>query len=324
MKFEQIPQYTRAVKKVFFPISPNEPYLLVYISENSSLLEDYGRLNMRRIDVRHVVVPKTRIPVTILNEPLRKLYKSVGLISYSTVMVYPKDKNMFFDLTPYLKKVDAMYNPTTYRQRAGFLIQNTIFKAFTSFPGNYKNVLVYSIDISKSINSFPNRKIFPLLRQLKDGNINFDHMMLVVLDEGSARFRVLIKDKDFKFQRIYNLLKNIKMVSTEEEKEEEVNKASSDIMKKVSDNIPSGEHGRVRSAIKSFLSRDEKSLERVSTGQINNQDRDRLAVASVLYGTSGEMDKAKRMANKVSAGKLNKAVKAVSKQYADNLLENKK
>ena len=136
MKFDQIPQYTRVVKKVFFPMNPQEPYLLTYISENSSLIEDYSRLNMRRIDVRHVVVPKTRVPMTILNEPLRKLYKSIGLLSYSTVMVFPKEKNLFFDLTPYFKKIDATYRPTTYRQRAGFLIQNIIFNTFASFPSN--------------------------------------------------------------------------------------------------------------------------------------------------------------------------------------------
>ena len=324
MKFDQIPQYTRVVKKVFFPMNPQEPYLLTYISENSSLIEDYSRLNMRRIDVRHVVVPKTRVPMTILNEPLRKLYKSIGLLSYSTVMVFPKEKNLFFDLTPYFKKIDATYRPTTYRQRAGFLIQNIIFNTFASFPSNYKKVLIYSIDISKPINSFPNRKIFPILKKLKEGEFNYDHMMLVTLDEGSATFRALMKDGEYKFQRVYNLLKNIKIISSEEEKQEEIDTASNEIMKKVSNDIPQGDQGKVKSAIKSFLSKDEASLDKMTTGAISNSDKDRVAVASVLYSTSGDLSKAKRMANAVSTKKLTTAVKAVSKQYADNLLETKK
>jgi DNA-directed RNA polymerase beta subunit len=324
LKFDQIPQYTRLVKKVFFPIDPNEPFLLVYISENSSLIEDYARLNMRRIDVRHVVVPKTRVPMTILNEPLRKIYKSLGLLSYSTVMVFPKDKNLFYDLTPYLKKVDASYRPTTYRQRAGFLIKDLIFKSFASFPSNYKKVLIYSIDITKPINSFPNRKIFPILRDLKEGNPNFDHMMLVTLDEGSARFRALIKDGEYKFQRIYNLLKKIKIISSEEEKQEEVDAASNEILKKISDTIAPGDKGKVRSAIQNFLSKDQKSLDQISTGRVSGSDKDRVAVASVLYSTSGDLSKAKRLANAVSDKKLSTAVKAVNKQYADNLLETTK
>ena len=324
MRFDQIPQYTRIVKKVFFPQRPQEPYLLVYVSENSSLLEDYQRLNLRRVDVRHVVVPKTRVPVTILNEPLRKLYKSHGLLSYSTIMVYPKDKNLFFDVTPYLKKVDAVYKPTTYRQRAGFLLQNVIFKAFQSFSGNYQKVLVYSIDISKPINSFANRKIFPILRKLKDGEMNYDHMLLIVLDEGSARFRVLIKDGDYKFQRVYSLLKSIKIISSEEEKQEEIDKASAEVMRKVSNDIPAGDKGKIKSAIKTYLSKDDRALDRITTGRLSDTDKDRVAVASVIYGTSGELSKAKRIANSVSTKKLSKAVMAVSNQYADNLLETQK
>lgn len=324
MKFDQIPQYTRMVKKVFFPMDQAEPFLLVYISENSSLIEDFPKLNIRRYDVRHVVVPKTRVPMTILNEPLRKIYKSIGLLSYSTVMVFPKDRNIFFDLTPYFKKVDAVYRPTTYRQRAGFLIKDIMFKSFASFPSNYKKVLLYSVDISKHINSFPNRKIFPILRDLKEGDTNFDHMMLITLDEGSARFRALIKDGEYKFQRVYNLLKSIKIKSSEEEKQEEVDAASNEVMKKISGSIPTGDSGKVKSAIQKFLSKDQRSLDQLSTGRVSSSDKDRVAVASVLYSTSGDLSKAKRLANSVSDKKLGTAVKAINKQYADNLLETKK
>jgi DNA-directed RNA polymerase beta subunit len=324
VKFDQIPQYTRVAKKVFFPINPQEPYLLVYISENTTLIEDFGRLNFRRFDVRHVVVPKTKIPVTILNAPLRKIYKSIGLLSYSSNMPFPKDKNLLYDLTPYVQKIDTMYRPTTYRQRAGFLIKNALFKSFTAFPSNYRKVLIYSVDISKHINSFPNRKIFPILRDLKDQNINFDDMMLVTLDEGSARFRILIKDGEYKFPRVYSILKTIKIKSSAEEKEDEVNAASAEVMKKVSKNIPPGDQGKVQSAIKKFLSTDPNALDKMSAGAASSSDKDRVAVASVLYSTSGDLSKAKRMANSVSDKRLTKAVKAVSKQYADNLLETQK
>jgi DNA-directed RNA polymerase beta subunit len=324
LKFDQIPLYTRVVKKVFFPQQPDAPFLLVYTSENSSLIEDYPKLNLRRLDVRHVVVPRTRIPFTMLNAPLKKIYKDLGLLSFSSNLVYPKDKNLFFDLTPYFNKIDDTYKPTTYRQRAGFLIKNTVFKAFTSFPGNYKKVLIYSVDISQPINSFANRKIFPLLKDLKEGKPSFDHMMLVVTDEGSARFRMLIKGKEYKFERVLNLLKRIKMVSSDEEKEEEVNQASDNVMNKVSKDLPDGEKSKVRSAIRSFLSKDEESLNRLTTGKISDKDRDRVATASVLYGASGNLSKAKRIANRIPDKKLTTAVKAVSQQYADNLLETHK
>ena len=199
----------------------------------------------------------------------------------SAIILLPKVSSMlpgtnsiriFFDLTPYFKKVDAVYRPTTYRQRAGFLIKNVIFNSFASFPANYKKVLIYSIDISKPINSFPNRKIFPILKQLKEGELNFDHMMLVTLDEGSARFRALIKDGEYKFQRIYSLLKKIKIVSSEEEKQEEIDAASNEIMKKVSGSIPTGDEGKVKSAIQTFLSKDERALDKITTGVVSSSD----------------------------------------------------
>lgn len=322
MKFDQIPQYTRVVRKVFFPHRPNNPFLLVYISENSSLVEDYEKLNLRRLDVRHVVVPRTRIPFTFLNQPLKKIYKDIGLIAYSSNLVFPKDKNLFFDLTPYLKKVDDTYKPTTYRQRAGFLIKNVIFNAFSSFAGNYEKVLIYSIDITQPINSFTNRKIFPILKDLKSGKPSFDHMLLVLTDESSAGYRLLIKNKDYKFERILGLLKRVKMVNTEEEKEEEVNKASADVMNKIE--LPTGDKGKVQSAIRNFLSKDETTFNKLTAGRVSDKDRDRVAAASVLYGASGDLDKAKRIANKIPTKSLSNAVKAVSKRYADNLLETHK
>jgi DNA-directed RNA polymerase beta subunit len=323
LRFDQIPQYTRVLKKVLFQQNPKNPYLLVYFSENSLLIEDLPKLNLRRMDIRHVVVPKTKIPITLLTGPLRKIYKSIGLLPYSTVTVYPKDKNLFFDLSLYERKVDEIYKPTTYRQRAGFLLKNVLYRTFESFTGNYQKILVYSIDITKQINSFPNRKIFPILKDLKDEGINFDHMLLVLLDEGSARYRLLIKNKDYQFQRIFTLLRSIKMISTEEEEQEEIDKASTEVMNKISKNVDPKDQGKIKSAIKRFLTRDKNALEKLTTGKPSDEDKTRVAVASVLYNTSGEINKAKRIANSVTPPKLDLAIRAVTKQFADNLLETK-
>ena len=324
MRFDQLPQYTRIVKKVLFPQNVKNPYLLVYFSENSTLMDDKLKLNLRPYDVRHVVVPKTTVPVTLLTGPMRKVYKSLGLYSYSSIMRFPRDKNLFFDLTPYVSKIDEIYKPTTYRQRAGMLLKNAIFRAFQAFPKNYQKIFVYSINITEDVNSFPNRKIFPILRDLKDGPPNFDHMLLVITNESEARYRLLIKSGDYKFNRVYQLLKSIKMVNTEDERDEEINKASTDIMNKVGGNIDQKDHSKVKSAIKAFLSKDKNVLDKLITGKPSTSDKSRVAVASVLYGTNGEIDKAKRIANSVPQNKLTTAVKAVGKQYADNLLESKK
>ena len=166
IQFDRLPQYTRLVKAIRFPQSPKNPFLLVYFSENSTLIKDYNKLGIRKLDVRHVVIPKTRVPVTRLEPQSRDLYKSLKLMPFAVNMAYPKDKNIFFDLSLYLTAIENAYHPDSYRQRAGFLVQNILYKAFNAFPGNYKKVLIYAVDPSKPIRSFVDRKVFPLIRSI--------------------------------------------------------------------------------------------------------------------------------------------------------------
>ena len=128
LKFDSLPQYTRVVEKLRFPQSPDSPYLIVYFSENSSFIEDYPKLNIRRIDSKIVVVPTTRVPRTFLTPNLMKLFKSYKLRAFSSKMKYPQNRNLFYDLSIYLNAIDTVYKPETYRQRAGFLILNCLRK----------------------------------------------------------------------------------------------------------------------------------------------------------------------------------------------------
>ena len=96
IQFDLIPQYTRLVRGIRFKQQTKTPYLILYFSENSSLFKDYHKLGIKRQDVRHVVIPKTRVPVTRLTPQTRDLYKSLGLLPFSVNMAYPKDKNIFF------------------------------------------------------------------------------------------------------------------------------------------------------------------------------------------------------------------------------------
>ena len=75
MQFDLIPQYTRLVKNIMFKPNAKTPFLIIYFSENSDLFTDYHKLGFRKPDVRHVVVPRTRVPVTRLDPKARALYK---------------------------------------------------------------------------------------------------------------------------------------------------------------------------------------------------------------------------------------------------------
>ena len=174
IQYKSLVQYTRVVDAIRFPQNINKPVMFVYFSENSSFLNDYTRLKLKRQDFRHAIIPLTKIPITRLIPEIRNGYKQFGLLPFSSNMNYPSDKNLIYDTTVYTKEVDKIYKPNTYRQRAGYLIQNLLMKTFQSFPENYRKILVYSVDTTREANDFVNKKIFPILRQLKADEIFFD------------------------------------------------------------------------------------------------------------------------------------------------------
>ena len=160
IQFKSLVQYTRVVDGIRFRQNINEPFLLVYFSENSRLMDDYPKLNLRKVDAKHVVLPTTRIPITRITGAYRKIFKMLGLLPFSDKMAFPKNRNILYDTTIFTSEVDRIYKPAGYRQRAGILIKSILFDAFASFTKNYKKVLIYSIDITKPTNNFLNRKLY--------------------------------------------------------------------------------------------------------------------------------------------------------------------
>ncbi|MFW9871784.1 MAG: hypothetical protein ACFFG0_01695 [Candidatus Thorarchaeota archaeon] len=316
LQYKSLVQYTRVVDALRFPQDPNEPFFLVYFSENSLLVSDYPKLNIRRVDARHVVLPLTKIPVVRLTPDIRNAYKQFSLLPYSSNMNFPTDKNLLVDTSFFTATVDKVYKPNTYRQRAGFLIQNLLHKTFSLIPDNYKKILVYSIDITRPMNSFVNRKVYPLLKQLRANEIFFDDMLFVLVDESSARYRQLISEREYKFSRVLQYLKRVKMVNTEEEQEEEINSAALSIVKHIAPNIEKPD--TVKNAIKDYLKKKPELADKVN--DLSSDDIKRLTVASILYGASGDLDKADRMSKSIPSKNITTAVKKVSKQYEDDLL----
>lgn len=324
MRFEAINQYTRLVSKIRFMQNTDEPFLLVYFPENTSLIDDYPKLNWRIIDARYVIVPITKVPRTRLTGPLQKSYLSHKLRAFSSNMRFPQNQNLIYDLSNYLNTIDEIYNPTTYRQRAGFLISNALFKSFAAFPANYKKVLIYSVDLTKPLNRFLDRKIFPLLRQMKKGEMAFDHMMLTVIGETSARHRILVKDGEFNFNRVRQYIRSLEAITTEEETEEELEKSTSAVMKTVEKDLPEGTKDKVKTAVQTFLKRDDLAREKLLTGKMDPEGEKRLVAASILHTVSGDFDRSKSLANSIPKKSLDRAVKAIPARYKDEILEREK
>jgi DNA-directed RNA polymerase beta subunit len=315
IKFQSLVQYTRVVNGLRFLQDAKNPFALFYFSENSTFYDDYPKMKLRKIDAKYVVVPITRLPVSRLTSDLRKIYKSFGLLPFQSNQRYPVNKNVIFDTSQYVSLVDKMYKPNTYRTRAGFLINNFLYKSFSSFPENYQKTLIYTVDVTKPLNSFVNRKSFPLIRSMKNDEIFFDNLLLVLISESGAKYRLLVKDGDYKFSRVVQYMRRIKSVSSEEEKEEEVEKAADSIDKKDS---------KVNTALKTYLDRDEKTLEKVSNDELDEPEKDRVTIASILYKVTGDYSKSKRLAKAIPDKNIKTAVGKISKLYKDDMLTGEK
>ena len=324
IQFKSWRQYTHVVNGVRFPQNVKEPFLLVYFGENSSFTNDYPYLNLKRIDYRLVVIPSTTIPRTRLTSELRKLYTNYGLIPYPMQQKVPANKSIIIDLSQYLGAIDEIYKPTTYRQRPGFLMMNALTQAFGRFPGNYQKILLYSVNTKRSMNSFVNRKSFPLIRDIKKGQqLPFDHMMMCYLGD-SARYRLLIKDGEYSFQRVLHYLKSVTSTPADEDIDNSTRQAARIVSKVVDKNLDPGSKSKVRSAIEDFLKKDEDETIKITSGDATRGEVVDTATASILAGVSGDFDKAKAMTQNIPANRKVMALKAVDKNFAGELLKPRK
>lgn len=322
--FKNLRQYTHVVDGIRFPQDPKNPFLLVYFSENSNFLIDYPRLNLRLIDFRLVALPMTRIPRTRLTPELRKSYTNFKLIPYSVQMKFPEGRNLILDLSQYPSAIDAAYNPRNYRQRAGMLIKNFVETTISSFTSNYNVIFMYSIDLTKDMNQFIDRKIFPFLKDFRDEILPFNTMILAMLTEGSARYRLLIKDRQFKFERIKLYIRSVQPIDTDEEIEEDIVKGTTDVIKNVDKDLNPSTKDKVAHAVASYLKNRPDELDQIITGQMKAHDAARITTASILFKTSNDLSKADRISSAIPQNRITLALKAVDRSYSDQLLKPQK
>jgi DNA-directed RNA polymerase beta subunit len=295
------------------------------LPENTNLISEYGKMNVRPTDIRVVTVPFTTIPRTRLTPDLIKMYRMIGLLPFTLKQKVPAGRNVILDLSNFTTALDDVLNPSNYRQRAGFLLKNTLLQSASAFPNNYQKILMYAVNVNNDVKPFIDRKIFPLIRDMKMGiDFPFDHFVLNVMSNNQPAYRLLIKEKEYKFQRVFNYLKSMKGIPTEEEAEEEVEKASNIVVKSVSSLIQSTNKGKIKGAVQTFLQKQPSTVAKVLSGDVTADDVKDIATASILYKSSGELNRSKSLAQNISKVKKSAALKAIDKSIAKDLLQPEK
>lgn len=323
--FRLFSQTTNAIK---FDINV-KPFVLTYYSENSILRNDYLRLNLRRNDFRHVVIPITKVPRTTPESEVLKDYKSYSLSVLTTKSLIPKKKNLIYDISNYVDLVAKSYDVYTSRIRRNTLLKNIVLSAQNNFSA-YHRILLYSVVMTNEISTkFVNRRIFPILEYLKseDGQYAFDDILLLLITPSKAIYRLLMKNQEVKLNGIISYVKNLKEINIDEEvSDEELDKAAEKITnvvitKRLVDNSNSE---KVTNTIKSYLKNDQEKVDNVLSKNIKDEDLVDITSKSILTNVTGNKNISNKIVNNVPEEKKEKALKTITKNFIDEILPKEK
>ena len=304
-----------------------KPFFITYFSENSSFLQDYENLHINRIDIKNVVVPITKIPRSYPTSEDRKLYKNKKLYLNSFKKL-PPGKNVILDISKYLYLIDKFYKPTTYRQKAGKLIQSIVRDHFFNVSSNYEKILLYSIKIDKDFNlNYINRKIFLFLEEIHDNIFPYDHLILCLISEEKTYYRILIKDREYFFNRLKQYLKNIKTIEADKELEEneEQDKLTKLIISKIEKTVDTKNKNIIQNTLKDFIEKHPEELDNFINNDsdnkptISNNNAYDLVSIAILVQNNRNVEKSKRIVKETDIHPLEK-FKKIQKQFVDEIL----
>jgi len=311
-----------------FYLNPKNPYFIIYLSENSSFLQDYSKLHLSRIDIKNVVMPVTKIPRSFPSSSDKQIYKKHKLYLHNLDRM-PSGKNIIMDLSKYTYLIDSMYKPTTYRQKHGRMIQSIVRNSFTKIPHNYEKILLYSINIDKEFNpNYINRKIFLFLEEMHDNNFPYDHFILCLISEQNTYYRILIKNREYYFNRLKQYIKNIKEIDVEKEAEEdnEANKISDVIVSKIKDNVDKKYIDKIKDVVSDFVKNHPddtteiigNDIEKAPTGNIYD-----LVSIAILVQSNRDIKKSKQIISNTKSSPFEK-FKKIEKKFIDEVIPIKK
>ncbi len=307
-----------------YPSNIKNPFALVYFSENSTLIEDFPKLKILRQDIKYVMVPTTRIPRTRLTAEDKVNYKSVGLFAISDLQKIPKGHSIIIDLSKYFKTIDEKYKPTHYRQRIGVMLQAATYKAFKLVPDNYHRCFIYSVDNTKPVNKYINKKIFPFLQTIKDGNFPYSDFLYIQVNEAGSEQRFIIKDRKTQFGRIVQYLKKVGKSTLKEENHETAKKTAISIVNKIKEkNISDEKKEVITKAVIDYLEKNPDEIEKYQNEE-TEENATEIVTASILSNVSGETRKSQKISHNISKEKKKDVLKLVVDRYIDEILPKEK
>lgn len=219
--YTQLKQYTFTVTNLRFPIEKNdgEPFALIYFPENGSeLVYYYQHLNLRRDDMKFIIIPQSTLPLVIYKTEVLQEFRLQSLYTYSKVVPPLYGRNIMVDFSYYLKTLDIQYHPPDYKSRFGNMIQDYLKKQIIRIGPNHKIVLLYVIDLDKDFaQDYLIRKSHCLYQELLKTPDLCDDFLICELRNKKPTYRLMIKDTQFEKNRLLTYFRKLNPPSKRKE-----------------------------------------------------------------------------------------------------------
>jgi hypothetical protein len=309
-------------------------YNIIFFPENSSFIQAYSKLRIKRQFVRQGTVIPAAVPRLALNPATLSPMYSNKLIP---VKGNRKNiRNMYVDTSMYLDMLDVKYDKQSYRRP---IVAGKMFpylkSAISEYP-NRSNILMYYVDLTRPIPAkLVNRRAFILYAMFKSKNpIPFDYV-IIATNNGSTTSYTVVKtpDQQIGYARIFSHLSKMTSIISDdisnqetEETQAVADRITSAVDVAVGDLSEKAASPKVQVAIKQYIETlpSEQKDAIISSSYIDPENAKRLLVKASVYGMTKDMDRAKRVAKNIKPEQLDRAIKTIKRDIAPTILEKSK
>lgn len=316
-------------------------YNIIFYPENTTFSSSYQKMRLKRRFVRYGTVLPSKIPrIIVTGRSLAPFYsnKILPIKSYK-----PYVKNMFIDTSLYLEFLDKKYGRGSYRRPiVSRKILSYLMSAPTYYP-NRKNVLLYYVDLNQPISeALPNKRSWPLFMMFrKKGELPFDYVLLGVNSGGAIKYSLLATPENrIQASRFFVIIRNLKSIrpsddAAHKDKESEefsntvVDTIQSTYQREISDEKPEDitkqtalVDRKVKYAVKKYIETlpETTRIKMIHQDSLSPQDAQRIAIKSVLFSVTRDMDKAERLSRSVKPQNYQKVLRNIKNDIAPDIL----
>lgn len=219
--------------EIYFPgvLSTDIPLNFVFFPENSNFNLAYRRLKIPRRFVKYGTIVPSVNPKIIYNREVTSqylLFKLLPIRNFNASI-----RNIFFDTTLFLSKLDARYQKASYRRPLVLdKLQGYLSGSSQSWPGR-QNLLIYYVDTTQNIPTvIQNKRGWALIDAFKRGqSLGFDYVLMCVWDGKKSTYYALKTPKQqLPWTRIYTIINSLKHKVDTNTFEQSVSDISDDII----------------------------------------------------------------------------------------------